>query len=159
MPNPWYRSLPASGALLLLIVALWAWRSDTASGLERVWIGLMTVATGFGLWGLARALQTRGWVGDEQIRHPDLNYVSAVSVAQTHVVTHATTMITTFALLFFGVVVAFSAPVAPGAPPSRNSYVLTGTMLVIGVAKTFLNIYLVYKRDRLVRVVMEIGGD
>lgn len=159
MPDRWYRSLPPSGLACVMVIALWAWRSDNASPLERIWIGLMTVATGFGLWGLARALQTRSWVDDEQVRNPHLNYASALSVAQTHVVTHAATMITTFALLFFGMVVAFSPPANPHAPVSRNSYVLTGTMLAIGIAKTFLNIYLVYKRDKLVSVVQQIGGD
>lgn len=158
MPSPWYRSLPASGLMCLVIVALWMWRSDTASGLERVWVGMMTISTGFGLWGLARALQTRGWVGDEQAAHPRLDYTAAVSVAQTHIVTHACILITTVCLLVFGAAVALTLPVNPGAPPTRNSYVLTIAMLVIGVTKTFLNIYLVYKRDRLVKVVQELGG-
>ena len=159
MPSPWYKSLPPSGLVCITVVALWAWRSDNASGLERWWIGLMTIATGFGLWGLARALQTRGWVHDEQHRYPKRDYASALSVAQTHVVTHATTMVTTVALLFFGLVVAYQPPARAGVTVSRSTVALTLTMIVIGVCKTFLNIYLVYKRDKLVRVVQSIGGD
>lgn len=159
MPSKWYKSLPPSGLACLLALGLYFWRSNNASGLERFWVWLMCVATGFGLWGLARALQTRGWVMDEQSRHPTLNYASASSVAQTHVVTHAVTMITTFGLLLFGLTVAFSPPQKPGNPLTRGQIVLTLTMLVIGFAKTYLNIYLVYKRDKLVQVVSELGGD
>lgn len=158
MPSPWYR-LPASGLLCLFLIALWMWRSDTASGLERLWVGMMTIGTMFGLWGLARALQTRGWVGDEALRHRDQNYASAIAVAQTHVVMHTCLLITTVALLSFGAVAMFTAPVRPGAPPSRVGLALTVALLVVGAVKTFCNVYLVYKRDRLVRVVLEIGGD
>lgn len=159
MPREWYRSLPASGLACLLVIALWMWRSDTASGLERAWVGMMTIAAGFGLWGLARAFQTSGWVGDEEARHPALDYSSARSVAQTHSVTHGCLLLTTLALLAFGLVAALTAPAHPTAPPTRTSYALTAALLLVGLTKTFLNIYLVYKRDRLVQVVSAIGGD
>lgn len=158
MRDVWKR-LPPSGLVCLLIVGLWMWRSDTASGLERFWVGMMTISTGFGLWGLARALQTRDWVGDEQIRNPRGDYTNAFSVAQTHVVTHACTLVTTLALLVFGINQAITLPINPGRPPTRGTYVLTVAFLVVGVVKTFLNIYLVYKRDRLVQRVQELGGD
>lgn len=147
----WYRTL--------LVLWLWLWRSDSASGIERIWIGAMVVSTGFGLWGLARALQTRGWVTDEQHRRPDLNYASARAVAQTHTVTHACILVTTLALLLFGLIAASTVPVDPGARPTTVGYALTGAMLVVGAVKTFLNIYLVIRRKTLVRVVAEIGGD
>lgn len=159
MPREWYRSVPVSGVVCLLVVGLWLWRSEAASGLERFWVGLMAVATGFGLWGLARAIQTRGWVGDEQHRNPGLDYAAAVSVAQTHVITHACLLITTVALLSFGLVSALTAPAYPGRAPTRGAYVLTAVFLLIGVVKTFLNVYLVIRRDRLIRVVQEIGAD
>lgn len=158
MTREWYRSIPASGLVLLLVVALWTWRAETASGLERLWIGMMAVATGFGLWGLARALQTRGWVNDEQYRHPDLEYGAARAVAQTHAVTHACILATTLALLAFGVVAALTVP-PPGQRPSHVSYALTGALLVVGAMKTFLNVYLVIRREALVRAVQSYGGD
>lgn len=159
MPNPWYRSLPASGLLCLLIVALWMWRSEAASALERGWVGLMTVATGFGLWGLARALQTRGWVSDEAAAHPHQDYASAYAVAQTHIVMHACLLATSAILLAFGLLAALTLPANPGASPSRVGYLLTVALLLVGAIKTFCNVYLVVKRDRLVQVVITIGGD
>lgn len=158
MPKPWYR-VPVGGIVALLLVLLWVWRSDSASGLERFWIGMLAIATGFGIWGLVRAIQTRIWVAQEDRAHPDRIYDSAYSVAQTHIVTHISILVTTVALLGFGVLQAFTVPINPGRPPTRGTYVLTGVFFLIGVTKTFLNWYLVYKRDRLTKVVLEIGGD
>jgi amino acid transporter len=159
MPEQWYKGLPASGVAVLFLIGMYGWKSDTASGIERAWVSVMAISTAFGFWGLARALQTRGWVNDEQHRHPNLDYVGALSVAQTHTVTHACTLITTVALLVFGIVVAFSLPTHPNDPPARNAYILGACMITVGMVKTFLNIYLVYKREKLVKIVQEIGGD
>lgn len=158
MHKPWYR-FPLSGIACLFLILLWMWRSDTASTLERIWIGMLTIATGFGLWGLAQAFLTQGWVSDEAARYPKQHYRNAFAVAQTHVVTHGCVLATTVALLGFGVVQAFTAPVNPGKPPTRGGYILTGVFLLIGGVKTFLNIYLVRKRDQLVKGVQASGGD
>jgi hypothetical protein len=141
------------------VVGLWVWRAETASGLERVWIGAMAISTGFALWGLARALQTRGWVDDEQHRNPRLDYAAARAVAQTHTVTHACILTSTVALLLFGLVAASVAPANPGARPSHVGLAFTAALLLVGAVKTFLNIYLVIRRETLVRVVQSIGGD
>lgn len=159
MPETWYRRIPASGVTVLFLIGMYAWKSDTASGIERIWVSVMAISTAFGFWGLARALQTRGWVYDQKHSHPDLDYAGAISVAQTHTVTHVCTLITTFALLTFGIVVALTLPANPGGTVTRNGYILSLCMIVVGAVKTFLNIYLVYKREKLVRVVQEIGGD
>lgn len=155
----WMRTFPPSLAVSGLGLALWAWGSETASAPERVWVWLAAVSGGVALWGLAGAQRTRGWVGDEQHRHPSLDYGSASIVAQTHVVTHSVLTLVQLVLLAFGGFSALTAPVNPGAPISPVGYALTVALFGVELLLTWLNVWLVWRREVLVAKVIQIGGD
>ncbi len=155
----WARRFPPSFAVAILGLALWAWRAETASAVERIWTFLAAVSLGVALWGLAEARRTRGWVGDQAERHPRLDYSSAIIVAQTHNVTHLVLALVQGLFLLFGGFSALTAPVNPGAPVSPVGLALTIALIGVEVLLTGLNIWLVWRRDVLLQKVAEIGGD
>lgn len=157
--SQWMKTFPPSLAVSGLALALWAWRAETASAPERVWVWLASVSLGVALWGLAGARRTQGWVSDEQDRHSSLDYSSAAVVAQTHVVTHGALALAQLVLLAFGGFSALTAPVSRGAPISPVGYALTVALFAVEALLTALNIWLVWRREVLIQRVIAIGGD
>ncbi len=153
------RRIPLSLGVFALGVLLWAWRSDTASAIERVWVFCAAVSAAAATWGWSEARRTKGWVGDEAHAHPNLNYASSLIVAQTHLVVHVILWLVQAALLQFGAFSAFTAPVNAGRPITPVAANLTLTLIAVELLLTGLNFWLVWRRAVLVRRVSAIGGD
>lgn len=144
---------------LCTAVSLWSWNSTTASSAERIWVFLAIISAGFAFFGLTQAIGTNSWVNERKARYPALDYRSAETIADTHIVYHVCLLVVQLALLQFGGFAALTAPVNPGAAITPVGIDLTLTLIVIEAVLTFLNVYLVLRRRILVKRVRELGGD
>lgn len=144
---------------LCVAVGLWSWHSSTASGAERIWVFLAVISTGFAFFGFTQAIQTNAWVNDRKARYPSLDYRSAETIADTHIMYHVVLLLVQVALLQFGGFAALTAPANPGAAITPVGVDLTLTLIWVEACLTFLNIFLVFRRRLLVRRVKELGGD